>query len=207
MKTMENRLVIGITGGIAGGKSSIRHILENYGFWGIDADSIAHEVIGAGGSAVEAVARHFGPELYTEDTRTLPLEKRAIDRKRLAEIVFSDRSTLAALEQITYPAITQKISTMILNAEGPVVVEAIKLFQSGINQLCDEIWLVYASREVRINRLIKYRKMSEKDARARTLIQEKNDWDNQRLDRTICTDGSLAEVRDQVVAILADLEE
>lgn len=163
MKTVDRERpfpVIGLTGKIAGGKSEVRKILESEGFLGIDADRVGHAVLTGDREVIDQLVSHFGGSILTQN----PAEEPIIDRRKLAEIVFADPAKLQKLDQLTHPAITAAIQDRIESAGCPVVIEAIKLIQSGINRLCDEIWLVKTDDAIRFDRLLQTRGLSRQEA-------------------------------------------
>jgi dephospho-CoA kinase len=138
--TAHDRAVrIGITGPIACGKSTVAGWLdERDDVVVVDADRLAREVLAVGTPEVEAVYRRFGETLRRADG--------ALDRAALGRIVFADPATLRDLEAIVHPAVRPRILAAIADADGAdaaaVVVEAIKLVEGGLAELCDEVWLV-----------------------------------------------------------------
>ena len=128
---------IGLTGPIGCGKSTVAGMLAEHGAVVIDADRLVREVY-EDAAVREAVAERFGPGVRSPDG--------SIDRAALARIVFDDAGALRALEAIVHPAVRPRILAGIDAAEAgraaAVVVEAIKLVESGLAGLCDEVWLV-----------------------------------------------------------------
>lgn len=156
--------VIGLTGNIGTGKSVVRKMLEHLGALGIDADSLSHAVMTKGAPAYEPVARTFGEWILGEDGQ--------IHRATLAGIVFSDPRALARLEAIVHPAVGQAIDILTSRAMQPVIViEAIKLLESGLADEVNAIWVVNAPPEVQLARLTQKRKMTEAQARQRIEAQ------------------------------------
>lgn len=142
---------IGITGPIGCGKSTIAGWLgERPGAVVIDADVTAREVLAPGSAEVEAVYERFGRSLQREDG--------SLDRAALGRIVFADPLDLRALESIVHPAVRRRILEALAVAEraaAPVVViEAIKLIEGGLADLCDEVWLVTCDPSVQLTRLL-----------------------------------------------------
>jgi dephospho-CoA kinase len=131
-------VVIGLTGPIGCGKSTIAGWLGDAGALVIDADGVAREVTAPGEPAHDEVLGRFGPAVRTADGE--------LDRAALARIVFGDRDRLAVLEAIVHPAVRARILEVLeasrAGAAPAVVVEAIKLVEGGLAALCDEVWLV-----------------------------------------------------------------
>ena len=134
-------LVIGITGPIGCGKSTVAGWLAELGGVVIDADVVARDVVERGSPALDEVAREFGPSVIRADG--------SLDREALGRIVFADPLALARLERIVHPAVRPRILQSIAAAKAAgnpaVVVEAIKLIEGGLAELCDEVWLVTCS--------------------------------------------------------------
>ena len=144
--------VIGITGGIGTGKSTILNILEKeYGAYIVETDKLAHQLMSLGEKAYQSIVETFGEDILCED--------KTIDRGKLGAIVFNDKEQLSQLNQIVHPAVKQHILCDIesKNEQGNVeyyVVEAALLIEAGYKEICDEMWYIYASQNVRIRRLI-----------------------------------------------------
>jgi len=187
-------LIIGLTGNIGTGKTTILRLLAARGAYTIDADEIAHRVIEPGGSAYEAVVAAFGPEILNADA--------TINRKRLAQIVFADPACLARLEQIVHPAVRDAINALIEQTTAPVVViEAIKLLEAGMAvTLCDQVWVVTSPVEQQIERLMAERGMSREEAMARMASQSPQAFKIGQADVIIENNGTLADLERQVEA-------
>lgn len=150
--------VVGITGGIGSGKSMVlRYMAEKEGVFVVEADSLAKELMKKGGRVYKAVVAGFGEEILDMDAE--------IDRKKLAEIVFSDKDCLRLLNDISHPAVKEEILEMISLAEDGYIrnerhevirlflIEAALLIEEGYKDICDHMIYVYADRETRIRRL------------------------------------------------------
>nr|MBN1229763.1 dephospho-CoA kinase [Anaerolineae bacterium] len=163
-KRWPEKTVIGITGNIATGKSVVRRMLEHLGAFGIDADGLVHRAMSPGAPAYLPVVEMFGKWILTSGGQ--------IDRKRLGMIAFNDRSAMAALEKITHPVVLQVIDILIRRSKQKVVViEAIKLFESGLAGHCDAVWVVDAPSDIQLQRLVKAKKLSEAEAKLRIAVQ------------------------------------
>jgi dephospho-CoA kinase len=189
----ERPFLIGLTGNIGTGKSTVAEMVADLGAETIDADKVAHGVMRPGTEAYHRIVEAFGARVLTPDGR--------IDRKALGAIVFSDPPALARLEAIVHPATLQAIDRRIAATTADVVVvEAIKLIESGLADRCDSVWAVTCRREQQIERLVRHRGLSREEARQRVDAQppqdEKVDW----ADVVIDNSGSLATTREQVEA-------
>ncbi len=194
-------LVIGLTGNIATGKSTILGYLREKCAFIIDADKLGHRVIEPGGQAYDAVVRTFGREILGEDG--------TIDRKKLGKIVFSNPIDLGKLEKIVHPKIFDLGKQEIAENESPVIVlEAIKLLEAGLmSTLCDEIWVVTSSLTTQLRRLLEARRMEESEARRMIDLQPPQAAKVNQADRVIENDGSLTELHTQLDAIWEDLKQ
>ncbi|MGD0174388.1 MAG: dephospho-CoA kinase [Anaerolineales bacterium] len=164
MSRWHGKYVIGLTGNIATGKSVVRKMLEHLGAFGIDADEVAHRAMSRGGPAYEAVIRLFGEWILDSEGE--------INRKALGRLAFADAKLLDQLEEIMHPLVIQAVDLLIERSHSPVVVlEAIKLFESGLADACDTIWVVDCTPDVQIDRLVRKRGLSETTARQRIAVQ------------------------------------
>jgi dephospho-CoA kinase len=137
--------VIGLTGNIACGKSLVLNELRELGAETFDADLVAHEVMRHGTPAWHAIVDRFGAGVVGDDGE--------INRRALGAIVFADPAALEALDQIVHPATVAAIRERVERLSGGVaVIDAIKLFEAGLNADCDEIWVVDCTREQQIER-------------------------------------------------------
>lgn len=185
-------VLIGLTGNIACGKSTVARMLAEKGAYVIDADAIAHEVIRKGTPAYEAILRRFGKDILGPDEE--------IDRRRLGEIVFRDPIALRDLEAIVHPAVLVEIQQRIQACpEAPaIVIEAIKLIESGFARACDAVWVVTCSESEQIHRLMKDRGLTEEEARIRIRAQPPQEEKIRQADVVIDNNGSLEATRRQI---------
>ena len=142
---------IGLTGPIGCGKSTVASWLgERPGVVVIDADQVAREVVEPGEPALDAVLARFGADLRRADG--------SLDRAALGRIVFADPGALRDLEAIVHPAVRPRIMAAVAAAEADeaagVVIEAIRLVEGGLAELCDEVWLVTCDAAVQRERLV-----------------------------------------------------
>ena len=143
--------VIGLTGGIGAGKSTVTNYLRKQGYLVIDADAIAHPITEKGSPALKKNALCFGAEVLYEDG--------SLNRKKLAAFVFSDEEKKRQLEQLTTVEVVYIIKTQLedLRKKGKqdiVFVDAPLLFETGADKLTDMVWLVDADMEARISRVM-----------------------------------------------------
>lgn len=188
--------LIGLTGNIASGKSTVRRMLEELGARTIDADELAHAVLFKGTPAWDAVVREFGRGILREDEE--------INRQRLGAIVFADRDLLRKLENIVHPAVSRELARMLSEAVEPVVVvEAIKLVEAGLNRYCDAVWIVTAPISEAKRRLMAERGLDEIDAQLRLLAQPPLKDKLKLATVVIDNGGTIESTRDQVANAFA----
>jgi len=187
----EDKFVIGLTGNIGTGKSIVRRMLENLGAFGIDADRIAHRTMAQGSPAYPAIVETFGKFILNADGE--------INRAKLGKLVFQDSEALLMLEDIVHPIVIQAIDVIVKRVSRKVIViEAIKLIESGISKDCDSLWVTYAPREQQMQRLIEKRKMTAAEARKRIDAQPPQKEKVSKADVVIYNEGSLHETWDKV---------
>lgn len=183
--------VIGLTGNIATGKSVVRRMLEHAGAFGVDADALSHRAIERGAPGHTAVVQSFGKYILKNDGE--------IDRAKLGQIVFSDPAALKLLEGIVHPIVRQGVDHLISRSKHRVVVlEAIKLLESPLREMCDVIWVVTASEETQLARLAQRRGMGEAEARRRMASQSLQSEKAAQADTVIDNSGSIEETWEQV---------
>jgi dephospho-CoA kinase len=192
------RILLGLTGNIATGKSSIARMLADLGAEVIDADQVAHKVMRPNGPAYSAVVEAFGPEILTGDGR--------IDRIKLGDVVFHDPAALRRLEEAVHPEVMSEVERRIAQSSAQVVVvEAIKLLEAAMHRDYDAVWVVTAPRQLQIARLVATRGMTREDAALRVDAQPPQEEKAALADLVIANDGDLDELREQVEAAWAEL--
>lgn len=165
---MKQSKVIGITGSIASGKSTVCvYLEEKYGVRRLDADKAGHEVI-TRPEVVKELTNAFGKAIL--DSAGM------VDRKALGSIVFADPDKLQMLNQITHPVICEDIRCKIQQyreqPDAPMfMVEAIELLRTPLKDMVEENWVVWADDEVRVQRIMKRQNLSEEQARNRVKSQ------------------------------------
>jgi dephospho-CoA kinase len=185
------KYVIGLTGNIATGKSVVRRMLEHLGAYTIDADALSHRVIAKGAPGYQPVVNTFGTWILNKDGQ--------IDRDKLGRLVFADTQALRQLEDIIHPYVSQAIDILVKRAsQSVVVIEAIKLFESGLRNLCDSIWVTDAPQHVQIERLIRKREMSPETALQRVHSQSAQRQKLAAADVVITNTGSYENLWKQV---------
>jgi dephospho-CoA kinase len=197
-KIMDKRVkIIGLTGNIATGKSVTRRMLSNSGALGIDADLIAHRCLYPGGAAYQPVIQTFGESILDDNGM--------ISREKLGQIVFNDPQKFAQLESLTHPAVTRAIKARIQASPCPVVViEAIKLLESDLVDLCDSIWVCHAPESIQLERLLQTRSMTKEEGLTRINAQPPQSEKLKRADVVINTEESIFYTWQQVQIALHD---
>ncbi|MEF3352176.1 dephospho-CoA kinase [Paenibacillus sp. GYB006] len=192
---------IGLTGGIASGKSSVSKLLVSLGAILIDADQIAREVMLPGHPVLAAVAKHFGQVVLLEDG--------SLNRKKLGELVFNHPDQLQALNQITHPAIRQEMRDRKHKFEEQfpdrlVVADIPLLYESGLEDGYEQIMLVYVPREVQLERLMKRDGLDKDQAILRLKAQMDIEEKKQKADIIIDNSGNFEETKKQILAFWRD---
>ena len=186
-----DKYVIGLTGNIAVGKSVVRQMLQHLGAYTIDADNLSHQAMAPGAPAYAPVVEMFGKIVLDEDM--------TVNRAMLGSIVFNSPRALVKLEAIVHPVVRQAAFSLASRAKQPVVVlEAIKLLESPLLKLCDTVWVVHATQDTQIRRLMDKRKMSEDEARRRVALQTPQADKLARANIVIANDGSVEDTWRQV---------
>lgn len=188
------RKVIGVTGGIASGKSNVISIIKRQGFKVIDCDLINHNLQKINMPIYNAIKEAFGSSYF--------LDNGELDRKKLGELIFHNEKEKLKLNSISHPIIKEEVLKEINKADGIVFVDVPLLYESKFDSLCDKVICVYLNRETQIERLM------ERDhidySYAKTKIASQMDLDQKRdlADYVIDSKGSFQETERQVLKIL-----
>ena len=193
----KTKMIIGLTGNIATGKSVLRRMLTNAGALGIDADVIAHRLYYKDGPAYTQVIDTFGERIISEDGQ--------ISRQKLGQIVFGNTKKLHTLEALLHPLVIEAIQDRIATSHMPIIaIEAIKLFEAGVDQICDQVWVSDASSEMQMTRLKQARNLTEQEASLRLGLQTSQSEKRKMADVVINTEGSFFDTWEQVIHALND---
>ncbi len=186
--------VIGLTGGIGSGKSTVSQFLSELGANVLDADKVGHQCYQPGTEAWKDVVDAFGEEIVAPDG--------SIDRKKLGPIVFGDPEALIRLNQIMHPRMYDMMADQIeeyrLGGVEVVVLEAAILFEAGWTPLVDEIWITVASEPTVVQRVRERTGLPEEQIRSRIRSQLSNEERKGKADLVISNDGGLDELREKV---------
>lgn len=190
-----NALNIGLTGGIACGKSTVAAMLTELGAVLVDADRIAREVVEPGMPALGAIAERFGPSVL--------LENGALNRRRLGDLVFADPVERKALEAILHPPIRARMKELMQDAEMRephrlVVVDVPLLYESNLAALFSAVMVVYIPAPLQIERLMARDKLSRDQAEARIRSQMPIEEKRRKADFVIDNSGSPEETKAQI---------
>ena len=165
MSELQQKIIIGLTGNIATGKSVVRQMLRYIGAYTIDADHISHQAMMPGAPAYDPIIRMFGNFVLSDDLH--------INRRRLGRIVFNDEQALEILEGIVHPVVRLGIDALIRQSSSPlIVIEAIKLLEGPLAEKVSTVWVVDAKPETQIERLIHNRSMTREEAQMRLDAQD-----------------------------------
>ena len=197
--------LIGLTGNIACGKSTILNLLTARGAFTIDADQIVHRLMQPGGTTYAPILAAFGPTILSDvsekTTNLVP-----IDRRKLGAIVFADTVKLRQLEAITHPAVHQEIVRLVQETSAQVVVvDAIKLIENGLDRATDAVWVVTCPPEVQLTRLMARNAFSREEALLRIAAQPPQSDKVARADVVIDNGGSREVTEQQVEAAWQNL--
>ncbi|MBB5324520.1 dephospho-CoA kinase [Anoxybacillus tepidamans] len=191
-------LTIGLTGGIASGKSTVAHMLRELRIPVIDADVIAREVVEIGEEAYGQIIETFGNGILQENG--------AIDRARLGAIVFHDEEKRKQLNAIVHPAVRKKMMAQkeayIKSGEETVVLDIPLLLESKLTHLVDKIMVVYVDESVQLERLMKRNGFSREEAIARIRSQMPLSEKIAYADAVIDNNGTIEKTREQLLHIL-----
>lgn len=190
--------IIGLTGGIATGKSQVSSILSELGAMVIDADIVAREVVQKGLPAWQQLKDTFGEEYF--------LSNGELNRRKLGQLVFSHPDELAKLNSITHPAIKAKIEERINDLKvqgynGIVVVDAALLLEAGWETMVDQVWVVDAPMEKRIERIMKRDNLTRDQALSRINSQMSQQERIAKADKIIYNNSNIDSLKEQVLRI------
>jgi dephospho-CoA kinase len=193
-------LLVGLTGGIGSGKSTVARLLERRGAVVIDADQLARDAIARGTSGFDEVVRAFGPEIVGDDGD--------LDRSALATRIFSDPSQKATLEAIVHPEVARRFGERVetyRDTDRVVVYVSPLLVELGLAPAFDVVVIVTASAHLRISRVASDRGLTPEEVRSRMASQATDEQRMEVADVLIDNDGTLAELEPQVERLWGDL--
>jgi len=197
-------LIVGLTGGIVGGKSTVALMFKDLGAKIVDADKLGHSVILPHRPAWEKITRLYGKDILRNDL--------TIDRKQLSKIVFTNQTLLKKLNKITHPEIIKLIKKEINLAKNKthsqekiLIIDAALIYEAKIDRLMDKIVVVYIDEDEQIKRLIKRNNLSKDEALQRIKSQMPMKEKAEMADYVIDNSSSLDETKKQVEKIWQSL--
>lgn len=194
-------LIVGLTGGIGSGKSTVSDLLVERGATLIDADAVTRELQAPGQPVLAAIFEHFGPAVLAEDG--------TLDRQALADLVFPDPEALAELNAIVHPAVGREIAERLQaarDAGGIVILDIPLLVESGRSDTAATV-VVDVEPDVAVDRLVEHRGIGREDALARQSRQASREERIARADWVVANHGDLGELAVEVDRLWAWLEE
>ena len=192
--------LIGLTGGVGTGKSTVAEMLRELGATVIDADEATHAVYAPGTAGFDAVVAEFGPDFVRDG---------AIDRQKLGALVFNDEDARRRLNAIVHPLVREWMAARTAEAaergDEIVVQDVPLLFESGLEVLFSSVLLVYAPEDVQLDRLVRGRGVPVNRARAMIAAQMPIDDKRRRAHHIVDNSGTIEQTRRQVEEIWAQM--
>jgi dephospho-CoA kinase len=193
-------LTIGLTGGIASGKSTVTKMLRGLGIPVIDADQVARDVVKVGEEAYEQIIKTFGQDILQENGE--------IDRAKLGAIVFYNEQERKKLNAIVHPAVRRRMlaekEAYVQKGAKTIVLDIPLLFESELTHLIDKIIVVYVDDDIQLERLMKRNGFSEEEALARIRSQMPLHEKVKKADAVINNNGTIEETKQQLLQILKE---
>jgi dephospho-CoA kinase len=190
---------VGLTGGVASGKSTVSAVLRDLGAVVVDADALAREVVEPGTPGLAAVAAAFGPEVLADDG--------SLDRGRLGAVVFADPDRRQALEAIIHPLVRARAAQIEAAADpGAVVVHDIPLLvETGQEKSFDAVIVVDVPEDVQVERAARERGWSREEARSRIAAQASREQRRAAATYVVDNSGTTEDLRQRVAEVFAEL--
>lgn len=196
-------LVLGLTGGIASGKSTADAFFLKRNLPVIDSDVIAHDILNIDQLGYKKVISYFGQDILNSD--------RTLNRKKLGQIVFNDQSKLNVLNQITHPLIFSEIEDKItqnkLFKKPVVIVDAPLLFETKVKDYCDKTLLIAVPEELQVQRLMTRDRLNKTEALNRIKTQMPLSQKEKLADYVITNTGTIKELETKLANLLCELKE
>ncbi|MGC9676397.1 dephospho-CoA kinase [Staphylococcus warneri] len=191
--------VIGLTGGIASGKSTVSELLTAFGFKVVDADTAAREAIAKGTPGIEKVREVFGDEAIDENGE--------MDRKYMGDLVFNYPGERIKLNEIVHPIvreIMEEKKQQFLKEGHNVIMDIPLLYENELQDTVDEVWLVYTSESIQIDRLMERNDLTQEEAKARVYSQISIDKKSRMADHVIDNLGDKLELKQNLERLLSE---
>ncbi len=189
-------MILGITGGTGSGKTTLLKLIQQAGGVILDCDAIYHQLLRDDHQLLQTIESRFPGTVVNG----------ALDRKKLGEQVFADKNALLELNQITHSAVKKEVLRILEAKPSLAAIDAIGLFESGLNALCDVTVAVTAPEELRIQRLMARDGISYEYARKRIDAQHDSQWYQERCAYTLENDGQFDAFNAKCIAFLQDLD-
>ena len=193
------RRIIGVTGGIASGKSNVCSIISNLGYPVIDCDKLSKELSVKGGLVYNAMVNALGDKYLLEDGN--------LDRKKIAKLIFNDAEARALIDRATHPIIIDELKKRINDIEdGLVFVEAPLLFEAKLNEICDKVICVFLNKKYQVERLMARDGIDEDYALAKIHSQMDLYMKKELADFVVNSKGTFDETNAQVLGIIEEIK-
>lgn len=195
--------IIGITGGIGVGKSSIMELLaDEFGAYTIMADLIGHQLMEIGQINYNELIKVFGEDILKPDKN--------IDRGKLSSIIFSDKDQLKTVNAIVHPNVKKEIKSLIAKAiesqqYSIIAIEAALLLEDNYREICDELWYIYARKEIRVERLVTSRGYTLDKIQTIMASQMPDEEFMKQCEHTVDNSGTLQGAKRQIIRLISDL--
>lgn len=191
--------IIGLTGGIATGKSTVSELLTAYGFKVVDADIASRKAVKKGSKGLDQIREKFGQEAIDDNGE--------MNRKYVGELVFNNPEQRIELNKIVHPIvreIMEKEKNHYLNEGYNVIMDIPLLFENDLQDTVDEVWVVYTSESIQIERLMERNDLSQEDAKARVYSQISIDKKSRMADHVIDNLGDKLELKQNLQQLLEE---
>lgn len=190
--------VVGLTGGIACGKTNLSDALKGIGVPVIDADEISRRLTGENGQALPEIRKAFGDAVF---------DGGKLDRKALGKLIFQNEEARRQLNDLMHPLIFKQMKEELSRCSSIVFLDVPLLYECGLDAWCDEVWCTYIPQKEQINRLIIRDQISRKAALERIHAQMPVLEKARKADRVIRTDGSMEKSAETVLSMYRDLRD
>ncbi|ENH97063.1 dephospho-CoA kinase [Gracilibacillus halophilus YIM-C55.5] len=191
-------MIIGLTGNIASGKSTVSEMCQKWHIPVIDADKIAHQIVEPQELAYQPIIDAFGEDIVKQDGW--------IDRKKLGRIVFGNDQARQTLNQITHPAIRKKMQEqkqqLLDQGHRAIVLDIPLLFENQLTYMVDRTLVVYTERSIQLQRLMARNQFTKEEAEKRMNAQMDQEKKKERADAVVDNSGTIGETEKQLVEIL-----
>lgn len=187
-------MILGITGGTGCGKTTLLEQIRSHGGLVLDCDAIYHELLRCDTAMLDAIRSRF-PAAF---------ENGALNRKKLGTLVFADADALQELNRITHAAVTREVRRRLAEKPALAAIDAIALFESGLNELCDLTVAITAPEDVRIQRLMLRDGISAEYAASRIGAQHDEGWFRSRCDYILENNSDFSDFQTKCIAFLQE---